>query len=152
MKVYLESYEVEHMEEQAGSLRDKLLVRLLFRLGCRVSEALALKVGDIDVKQGMVTIKHLKSQIKLSCPQCNARLGRSHRFCPGCGARVDLRLIKEREHRRVRALPIDGDTLKMLAEFIGGRVIEDFIFTINRHRAWQIVRECAKRAGLPSPG
>lgn len=23
------------------------------------------------------------------------------------------------------------------------------VFTLNRHRAWQIVRDCAKRAGLP---
>ena len=23
------------------------------------------------------------------------------------------------------------------------------IFSINRHRAWQVVRECAERAGLP---
>lgn len=150
MKVYLEPEDVEHMEEQASSLRDRLLVRLLFRLGCRVSEALALKVEDIDLDQGRVTIKHLKSRIKLSCPQCNAHLGKGHRFCPGCGARIDQRLAKEHEHRRVRTLPIDGDTLNMLAHFIGGQGIKDFIFGINRHRAWQIVKVCAMRAGLPN--
>ncbi len=42
----------------------------------------------------------------------------------------------------------------MLREYIdrGGPVTKDgkrFIFGISRHRAWQIVRECADRAKLP---
>jgi integrase/recombinase XerD len=42
----------------------------------------------------------------------------------------------------------------MLREYIerGGPVERDgkrFIFGINRHRAWQIVRDCAQRAELP---
>ncbi len=65
-----------------------------------------------------------------------------------------MRLIKEQEYRRQRTLPIDSGTLGMLREYIerGGPVVRDgkrFIFGINRHRAWQIVRECAERAGLP---
>ena len=150
MKAYVEPREVSLMEKEATNLRDRLLVRLLFRLGCRVSEALALKVDDIDFDQGMVTIKHLKSRISLSCPQCNAPLGKGHRFCPRCGARVDQRLTKEHEHRRVRTLPIDRDTRNMLADFIHRQGIKGFIFGINRHRAWQIVKECARRAGLPN--
>ncbi len=35
-KVYLEVNEVEQLEEAAENLRDKLLVRLLFRLGRRI--------------------------------------------------------------------------------------------------------------------
>ena len=42
-KTYIEPEDVILLEEAATNLRDKLLVRLLFRLGCRVSEALALK-------------------------------------------------------------------------------------------------------------
>ena len=45
MKVYLEPEEVNLTEEATTSLRDRLLVHVLFRLGCRISEALALKVG-----------------------------------------------------------------------------------------------------------
>ncbi len=42
----------------------------------------------------------------------------------------------------------------MLKEYVqrGGPVIREgrrLIFGINRHRAWQIVIECAERAGLP---
>jgi len=56
MKTYLELGDVESMEQAARGLRDKLLVRLLFRLACRVSEALALTVNDIDFKRTTVTI------------------------------------------------------------------------------------------------
>jgi len=65
-----------------------------------------------------------------------------------------MKLVKEQEHRRQRVLPIDDETLSMLKEYIerGGPVLRDgkrLIFGINRHRAWQIVKECAERAGLP---
>jgi len=89
MKTYIEPDEITMMEKVASNLRDKILIHLLFRLGCRVSEALALKVEDIDFAHGTVTIKHLKSRLKLSCPNCGARLGMSHSFCPKCGVRLD---------------------------------------------------------------
>jgi integrase/recombinase XerD len=38
----------------------------------------------------------------------------------------------------------------MLRDFITKHSRDDPIFGINRHRAWQIVGECAKRAGLPA--
>jgi integrase/recombinase XerD len=47
MKTYLDPHDVELMEKCAVSVRDKLLIRLLFHLGCRVSEVLNLKVTDI---------------------------------------------------------------------------------------------------------
>jgi integrase/recombinase XerD len=146
--------ETEQLEKAATYLRDKLLIRLLARLGCRISEALALKVEDIDFAQGMVTIEHLKSRIELACPQCGARLGKSHSFCPGCGVKVKEAVAREREHRRMRRLPLDSDTLEMLKDYIkrGGPVKRGgkrLLFGINRHRAWQIVSECGERAGLP---
>ena len=60
MKAYLELPEIELMEQVASCQRDRLLIRLLSRLGCRVSEALALKVNDIDFEHSTVTILHLK--------------------------------------------------------------------------------------------
>ena len=47
MKTYLEPEDIELIEGAATCLRDRLLIRILFRLGCRVSEALAFKVSDI---------------------------------------------------------------------------------------------------------
>ena len=149
MKAYLEPTEVDQLEKAALYLRDRLLIRLLFRLGCRISEALALEVEDIDLAQGAVTIQHLKSRLRLSCSVCGARLGKSHKFCPICGHSVEKAVAQEKEHRRVRTLPIDGDTLEMLANFVRRDKTIGPIFRVNRHRAWQIVSECAERAGLP---
>lgn len=89
MKAYLEPDEIELLEDAAANLRDKLFIRLLFHLGCRISEALALKVDDIDFKQGTVSIVHLKHPVELSCVNCDARLGASHSFCPKCGAKTN---------------------------------------------------------------
>jgi integrase/recombinase XerD len=149
MKAYLELSELKQLEEEATCLRDRLLIRLLARLGCRISEALALKVEDIDFDAGTVTILHLKSRISSYCPRCRARLGKTHRFCPVCGDKVDKTATREETHRRTRTLPIDGDTLEMLADFIRRDRTKGLIFRINRHRAWQVVKECAERAGLP---
>jgi integrase/recombinase XerD len=154
MKTYLEPEEVKLLEEQATNLRDRLLIRLLFHLGCRVSEALAITVEDIDFTAGTITIQHLKAHLKLSCTGCGQRLGRNHTFCPRCGSKVEKAQTEEQEHRRQRVLPVDGDTLSALKDYIrrGGPVLRDakrLIFGINRHRAWQIVRECAEKVGLP---
>ena len=89
MKTYLEINEIEQLEKAASNLRDKLLIRFLFHVGCRISEALALEVEDIDFTRGTVTILHLKRQVKLSCANCGTRLSMSHSFCPKCGVRIN---------------------------------------------------------------
>jgi len=154
MKAYLEPSEVDQLENVATCLRDKLLIRLLSHLACRISEALALKAEDVDFNEGTVTIQHLKTRLKLSCSNCGQRLGRRHTFCPKCGSKVKESQTEEQQHRRQRVLPVDRETLKMLKEYVerGGPVLRDgkkFIFGINRHRAWQVVRQCAEKAGLP---
>ena len=163
-RVYLQPEEVELLEDKAVSwdprqrkwkpcLMYRLLIRLLFRLGCRVSEALGIGVDDIDFKQKRVTIQHLKTRVKLSCPECGARLSKMAKFCPGCGARVEKAVQEAAEHRRQRTLPIDDETLEMLKEYIdgGGPVSangKQLLFGFDRRHAWHIVRECAERAGL----
>jgi len=142
------------MEKATTNLRDRLLIRLLFHLGCRISEALGLEIKDIDFTQGMVAIEHLKSRIKLACPKCSAHLGKSHTYCPKCGVKVVEVVAREQEHRRMRTLPLDKVTLEILKDYIkrGGPVTrngKELLFGINRHRAWQIVGACAERANLP---
>jgi integrase/recombinase XerD len=154
VKAYLDLGEVDKLEMAATNLRDRLLIHVLFRLGCRVSEALALTVEDIDLQQSTVVIQHLKFRLKLLCPYCNASLGKGHSFCPKCGTKVGAAVAQAREHRRMRTLPVDTDSLEMLKDYIrrGGPVSREgknLIFGINRHRAWQIVRDCADKAGLP---
>jgi integrase/recombinase XerD len=154
MKSYLDPGEIILVEEAATCVRDKLLIHLLFHLGCRISEALALRAEDIDFKQGVITIVHLKRSLRVSCSNCGAKLGVSHRFCPKCGSKIEKNRLEELQHHRQRILPVDKETLKMLREFIelGGPVVKGekrLIFGINRHRGWQIIKQCAERAGLP---
>lgn len=154
-KSYLELEEVRKLEEAAECLRDRLLIRLLARLGCRISEALGIAVDDVDFAGSTIAIQHLKTRVRLSCPHCGSRLSRADRFCARCGFEVDRVISREKERRRFRTLPVDSDTLSLLKEYIerkgpvlrNGRLV---LFGINRHRAWQIVRDCALRAGLPS--
>lgn len=154
-KVYLEIEDVNRLEKAATCLRDKLLIRVLFHLGCRISEALAITVGDVGLTSGTVGIRHLKQRLKLSCPDCGTRLSRCHNHCPGCGIRITKALKESTEQPRRRILPLDSETITVLKDFIkrNGPVNRNgklLIFGINRHRAWQIVRACAERAGLPS--
>jgi integrase/recombinase XerD len=154
MKTYLEPYEIDLLENETNNLRDQLIIRILFHLGCRVSEALGITVEDVNLENGIVTIQHLKTRLKLSCPNCSTQLGRNHTFCPKCGTRVEKAVAEAKEYRRMRVLPIDKTTLQMLQEYIqrGGPVIKGgkrLLFGINRHRSWQIIRDCAKKANLP---
>lgn len=153
-KAYLTAEDVEKLEGAADNMRDRLLIRVLFRLGCRVTEALGLTIDDIDFRSGTISIEHLKTRLRLSCPDCSAGLGRRHAFCPKCGVRVSQAVAKELQHRRQRILRVDSETLAMLKQYLerGGPIHKKgghLLFGINRHRAWQIVKECAERAGLP---
>lgn len=154
MKTYLEPEDINKLEEAADCLRDKLLIRLLYYSACRISEALGISVDDIDIRQGIITIKHLKERIKLSCSHCGIRLSKSNRYCPRCSRKINKATKEKMEQTRRRILPIEPKTLEMLKEFIdrGGPVNRNgqlLIFGVNRHRAWQIVKQCAEQAGLP---
>ncbi|MBK9387296.1 MAG: tyrosine-type recombinase/integrase [Planctomycetes bacterium] len=54
--------EVERLLEVAGKgeARDELLVRLLLGTGLRLSEALALEVGDLDLGRGTISVRKAK--------------------------------------------------------------------------------------------
>ena len=153
MKTYLNLEDINELEEAADCLRDKLLVRLLYYSACRISEILALTAQDIDFKQGTIVIKHLKNRIKQSCPDCGTRLSKANKYCPGCAQKVN-KVVKEKfEQTRRRILPIDHKTMEMLREYIkrGGPVNRKerlLLFGINRHRAWQIIKQCAQKANL----
>ena len=138
-KAYLEPSEIEKLEQAAQYLRDRLLIHLLFHLGCRVSEALGITVRDIDFSRGTITIQHLKARIKLACNKC--------------GVMVKEAVAREQEHHRMRTLPLDDNTLNALRDYIrrGGPVkqgTKTLLFGISRHRAWQIIKECGESAGL----
>jgi integrase/recombinase XerD len=154
-KAYLDPKDVEQLEAQAKYLRDKILIRLLFRLGCRVSEALAIAVEDIDFTRGTVNIVHLKTRINLACPACGARLTRISIYCGQCGIKVDRAIAEQRSYHRMRTLILDEDTLAMIREYIerGGPTLRDgrhLLIEIGRNQAWLSVSRCAREAGLDS--
>jgi integrase/recombinase XerD len=154
MKTYLNPKEVAIMEKCAISKRDRLLIRLLFRLGCRVSELLALKRGEVNYQDKTITIIQLKKRIKTSCPKCKSILAVKHRYCPECGMEILKAAKDKKNNKRIRILPIDRKTLSLLEAYLNviDREISNskLIFNINRHRAWQIVRNCARLVGLSS--
>ena len=61
-KVYLDISDISALERATTNLRDRLMIRLLFHSGCRISEALALEVSDVDINAGTIRIQHLKSK------------------------------------------------------------------------------------------
>ena len=164
MKTFLEPWEVELLEENAKTydrrqlewvpcVMYQLLIRFLFRLGCRVSEALAVVVEDVDLDSRTVKLLQLKERLRLYCPNCGVRLGRAHQFCPGCGRKVEAAEKRLQESRRQRILPLDKSTAAMLRELIdhGVPVAKDgrrLLFPIGRNQARHIIVLAAKRAGL----
>lgn len=140
------------MVNAATNLRDKLLVKLLFRDRCSISEALSLTLEDVDL-DGKVTFNHLKTRPKVFCPYCNRRMTKKYLFCPECGRKVKGVTNKDLDWHPVRTLTLDNDTLQTLREFIqlggpvecNGRIV---IFSIHRRHIGQIVRFCAWRANL----
>jgi len=153
-KAYLEPEEILKMISNAGNPRDRLLVTMLFRLGCRVSEALGIAIDDIDLVNGCVTIKHLKQRIKMKCAHCGAGLGLSTVYCPKCGQIVEAAVKELKDHRKQRVLPLSEDLIALLKTYLSqhqpihknGKWL---LFGINRHRAWQIIKNLGEKAGLP---
>ncbi|KKN20120.1 hypothetical protein LCGC14_0938630 [marine sediment metagenome] len=134
-------------------LRDRLLIRMLYRNGLRVGEGVAIGVDDLNLDQAEMRIVHLKQRVRLYCHECGSRLARSHRFCPGCQREVTEAERRIQETRRQRVLPLDGDTVKLLRQYISleGPVMKDgrlMVFGITENRARQIVKDAADRAGL----
>ena len=153
-KAYLESEEVDRLEKAASNLRDRLMVRLLGRTGCTVSEVLGIAVDDFDLAKGTVNIERVKLRVRLFCAGCKSRLSKTSRFCPQCGLRAEA-VSDHKEEYRARTLPLDSDTIDLLHEFVQrkGPVFRNgrqLLFGLSRVRAWQIIRDCAERAKLPN--
>ncbi len=159
-KEYLDMDETIKLEEAALYFRDQVLIRILRRLGCRISEALGIEVKHVDFKNRTITIEHEKVRIKRWCPFClnkgdKVRLSKKAKFCPVCGENIAKMVEDSRKDREYRCLPVDEASLKMVKEYIerGGPIqVKDgrlLLFGITRQYAWQIVKTCAERANLP---
>lgn len=149
---YVELGQIEKLISACSNPRDKAFIALLARTGVRVSEAIQLKVSDIDFKRGVLTIVHLKEKSKLKCPHCGEGLGKRHLFCPGCGNRVDQAVREKFEQRRQRTIPIDSATLGLIEEYLEWRRSFPYrgplVFPFTRQRGWQLVEKLGRRAGI----
>jgi len=152
LKGYLEPDQLEKIIVAAPNPRDKAFIALLAKTGVRISEAVQLKVTDIDFKWGTLTIVHLKERLKLKCPNCKGLLGRRHLFCPGCGNKVDQAIREKVEQRRQRVIPVDPNTLRLLDEYLKWRrqfpYSGPLVFPFTRQRGWQLVEKIGRRAGI----
>ncbi len=132
--------------------RDRAFIAFLPRTGVRISEAIQIKISDIDFEKGMLTIVHLKEKSKLKCPHCRDSLGKRHHFCPGCGNKVGQALREKIEQRRQRTIPIDVDTLRLVEEYLQWRRRFPYrgplLFPFSRQRGWQLVERLGRRVGI----
>lgn len=146
---YINPEDVAKMEAAATNLRDRLLIRLLFWTACRVSEVIGIRVPhDIDFEKGLITIKHLKSRVTLYCPHCRARVTKAATFCPKCGEKIEEVQQKAIDKTKMRQVPVDRETLRLLQEYIKRDRTKGLLFKITRNQAYTIVMTAARKAGL----
>ena len=149
---HLESHQIEMLINSATNPRDKAFIALLARTGVCISEAIEVKISDIDFERGVLTIVHLKEKSKLKCPQCGESLGKRHLFCPACGNKVGQALREKIEQRRQRMIPVDHSTLRMIDEYLQWRHEFPYrgplLFPFSRQRGWQLVEKLGRHTGI----
>jgi len=127
LRGYLGPEEVDRLMEVASNCRDKLLVRIPWRTGIRVSELIGISIQDIDRDNRAVVIKVQKMRKR------------------------DGKAIERR-----RVVPIDQDTLDMVKEYLEWRKQFPYkgglLFPITRQRVDQIFWKLGKRAGIKEIG
>jgi integrase len=109
---------------------------------------LKVKVEDVDLKNRLVMIPHLKYGTRKKCPQCGKAAGKKKPFCSHCGADIS-NVTPEGIEERSRLINIGSSTASLLKEYLENRVRkDDHLFPLTRQRVGQIVRDLAERAGI----
>jgi integrase/recombinase XerD len=119
--------QVERLIAVASNPRNRLLVRIPWRTGIRVSELINIHIRDIDFDSRAIVIKVQKMRKKN-------------------GKAVERR----------RLVPVDQGTLGMVREYLEWRkqfpYNGDLLFPITRQRVDQIYWKLAERAGIKEIG
>ncbi|MBA7499448.1 Tyrosine recombinase XerC [subsurface metagenome] len=127
LKGYLEPEQVERLIAVATNPRDRLLIRIPWRTGIKVSELIGIKESDIDFEGRAILIKIQKQRKR------------------------DGKTVERR-----RIVPIDKDSLNMVREYLEWRkqfpYKGDLLFPISRQRVVQICWKLGKRAGITRVG
>ncbi|MBA7664874.1 Tyrosine recombinase XerC [subsurface metagenome] len=128
LKGFLTPEQVEAMIKSCDNLRDRVLIRLLWRTGMRISElvrpgqdrspVLGLRVSNILWDENALIIRHAK-----------------------------------RKDNPPRRIDIDPETLAMVREYLGKRPNKsEFVIPITRQMGYLIVRRAAERVGITEVG
>ena len=127
LKGYLEPEQVEGLIAVATNPRDRLLVRIPWRSGIRVTELISIRIQDIDFDNRAIAIIVQK-----------------------------MRKRDGKEFERRRIVPIDQGTLDMVKEYLEWRkqfpYKGDLLFPISRQRVNQIFWKLGRRAGINEIG
>jgi len=125
---FLTPKQIEAMIEGCDNLRDRLLIRLLWRTGMRISElvkpgkdrspVLGLRVSNILWGENALIIRHAK-----------------------------------RKDNPPRRIDIDPGTLAMVREYLEKRPDKsEFVIPITRQMGYLVVRQAAERVGITEVG
>jgi len=128
LKGFLAPEQVEAMLESCDNLRDRVLIRLLWRTGMRISElvrpgkdrspVLGLRVSNILWGENALIIRHAK-----------------------------------RKDNPPRRIDIDPETLAMVREYLEKRPDRsEFVIPITRQMGYLVVRRAAERVGITEVG
>jgi integrase/recombinase XerD len=123
---YLSSDQVRVLIDAIRRPRTKLLAKVLYQTGARISEALALLGADIDLENRRIRIPTLKQRRR-----GRTKMALAHRWMPmpdGLAADVAAWLVKN-----------------PLAE-------NERLFPIGKSAAWQAIRKAGDKAGLAARG
>jgi len=128
LRGYLTPEQVEAMIESCDNLRDRVLIRLLWRTGMRISElvrpgkdrspVLGLRIENILWNDNALIIRHAK-----------------------------------RKGNPPRRIDVDPETLAMVREYLEKRQDKsDFVIPITRQMSYLVVRQAAERVGITEVG
>lgn len=133
---YFKPGERKAIYNACDSLRDKVLIRLLWKTGRRVGEILQLRVGDINFNDKII-LWHIEKKTQVKKVE-----GKKVKDSKG-------KFLREKYDKTV-VKPIDNFTLRLLKYFIEQEGFNqiDYILPISRQRVFQIVRRSGEKAGI----
>lgn len=147
LKTYLTIEDVDKLIQATTNLRDRIIIRLLFYTGCKVSELLNIKIADIDFNQGYIVIDYLNRLERRECPSCGKRASRRTLYCPFCGE--EMQASNPEEIRRRRFLPLGKTTDALVREYLERRSAKsDKLIPLSRQMVDKIIKEAAEDTGL----